>query len=88
MHVPCRLPKQARHLEPPVWGSHPGGKDLVPLLTPGFSPLKIQRVKSQHGHIWLAFRQLTQIEHLCEPMVGSHQRQVHDRCSGGFFLQR
>jgi len=27
MPVPCRLPKRARHLEPLVWGYHPGGKE-------------------------------------------------------------
>jgi hypothetical protein len=48
------------------------------LLTPGFSPLKILRVKSQHSLFWLAFRDFPRVEHLCEPEVGSHQRQVQD----------
>jgi hypothetical protein len=42
---------------------HPAGGSRPlesPLLTPGFSPLKILRVKSQHVLFWLAFRDFSQ----------------------------
>jgi hypothetical protein len=45
----------SRHLG---MGSHPLKS---PLLTPGFSPLKVPRVKSQHGYIWMAFRDLPRL---------------------------
>jgi hypothetical protein len=47
------------------------------VLTPGFSPLKILRVKSQHSPFWLAFRDFPRLS-TCESEVGSHQRQVED----------
>jgi hypothetical protein len=68
----------------PTGGSRPLES---PLLTPGFSPLKILRVKSQHSLFWLAFRDLPRLS----TCVSQRLVPIRDRYKTGlwlFLLQR